>query len=196
MANIDKRIDDYITGSESFAQPVLTKLRRLVHIACPHVTETIKWGMPYFEYKGLLCHMAGFKHHCAFGFWKAELMHDAAMLIENNGKAMGHAGKITSLKDLPDDRVIIERIKEAAKLNEEGIKLPVQSRNNIEIIIPEILFNALHKKRSAYEIFNKLPPSHRKEYVNWINEAKTMETKMKRCGRVVEMVLSGKQKRE
>lgn len=194
MANFDKRIDNYIQKSEPFAQPILMHLRKLVHKACPDVTETIKWGMPYFEYKGMLCNMAAFKHHCAFGFWKAALMKDAAMLIENNGKAMGHAGKITSLKELPQDRVMIERIHEAIRLNEEGINLPDRNRSTIEVIVPEVLSRELRKRRNAFNTFNKLPASHRKEYVDWVNESKTQDTKQRRCEKVVEMLLHPKSK--
>ncbi len=194
MANFDKRIDNYIQKSEPFAQPILMHLRKLVHKACPDVTETIKWGMPYFEYKGMLCNMAAFKHHCAFGFWKAALMKDAAMLIENNGKAMGHAGKITSLKELPQDRVMIERIHEAIRLNEEGINLPDRSRSTIEVIVPDVLSRELKRKRNAFNKFNELPASHRKEYVDWVNEAKTLDTKQRRSEKVVEMLLHPKSK--
>ena len=104
--------------------PILTHLRHLVHVACPNVQETIRWGFPHFDYKGIMCSMASFKNHCAFGFWKASLMKDAEVLKYNNQKAMGHAGKIQGLPDLLSDKIIILQIKEAMTLNEDGIKLP------------------------------------------------------------------------
>lgn len=189
MATLDSRVDAYIKNAEPFAQPVLHHLRNVVHRACPEVEENIKWGMPYFEYKGLLCNMAAFKKHCAFGFWKAALMKDASMLIENNGKAMGHSGKITSLADLPPNNALIARIKEAMKLNEEGIELPAKSPKKEEPLIPEILHKSLFGKRKAYQSFQALSASHKREYINWINDAKTAETKLKRSEKVVDMVL-------
>lgn len=192
MASIDKRVDQYIKNAQPFAQPVLAHLRGLVHKACPQVTETIKWGMPYFEYHGLLCHMAAFNHHCAFGFWKASLMKDAEMLVANNGKAMGHSGKITSLADLPADRVLIERIQDAVRLNEEGVVLPTRAKNKIEINIPDALTAALKRKRNAFKKFNELAPSHKIEYINWVNEAKTADTKMMRSEKAVNMMLHPK----
>ena len=70
MKKTDPRIDAYIKKAQTFAQPMLSHLRLLVHKACPHVQETIKWGFPHFEYKGVICSMAAFKQHCSFGFWK------------------------------------------------------------------------------------------------------------------------------
>ena len=188
----DKRVDVYIEKAKPFAQPVLKRLRALVHKACPEAHETIKWGMPYFEYHGLLCHMAAFNHHCAFGFWKAPLMKDAAMLIANNGKAMGHSGKITSLEDLPPDKVLVERIHDAMKLNEEGIELPSRQRSKEQVRLPDALIAALRRKRSAFRKFEGLSRAHKSEYINWIDEAKTAETKKNRSEKVVEMILNPK----
>ena len=191
---IEKNVDNYIENAADYAKPILRHLRKLIHRVCPDVKETIKWGMPYFEYKGILCNMAAFQHHCAFGFWKASLMKDAEMLVANNGKAMGHSGKLKSRADLPPDSVIIERIKEAMHLNEEGIELPSNSQKKIDIEIPEILQKTLNGKRNVFKIFNELASSHKKEYVQWVNDAKTIETKMRRSEKVVEMILNKQRK--
>ena len=98
MATKNPRIDTYIEKAAPFAQPVLKHLRKLVHKTCPEVEETIKWGMPCFEYKGLLCSFASFKEHCTFGFWKAGIMKDAAVLLGKESKsAMGHLGRAVLL---------------------------------------------------------------------------------------------------
>src|SRR5947209_17857964 len=137
--NTDTRIDTYIEKSVTFAKPILRHFRTLVHKACPDATESIKWGMPFFEYKGIICNMAAFKNHCSFGFFKAGLMKSAAELQANNGEAMGHLGKITSLQDLPADEVLIGYIKEAAALNESGVKkaTPKKTTEKKELAIPE-----------------------------------------------------------
>ncbi|MEY4931584.1 MAG: hypothetical protein RI909_2308, partial [Bacteroidota bacterium] len=111
----EKRMDAYILKSADFAVPILNHLRELVHVACPDVEEKIKWGMPFFDYKGEgLCNMASFKQHCAFGFWKAPLMKDKTLMENAKGEtAMGHLGRIISLKDLPSDAALIRYIKEA-----------------------------------------------------------------------------------
>ncbi|HET7219540.1 MAG TPA: DUF1801 domain-containing protein, partial [Vicinamibacterales bacterium] len=116
MATHDPRVDAYIAKSADFAKPILLHLRKLVHKGCPDVQETIKWGVPSFEYKGLLCGIAAFKQHCTFGFWKSELvLADAA-----KRDAMGSFGRITSLDDLPADTTLIAYVKKAAALNANG----------------------------------------------------------------------------
>jgi uncharacterized protein YdeI (YjbR/CyaY-like superfamily) len=190
----DKRVDTYIAKSANFARPILHHLRSLVHEACPDVEEIIKWSFPNFSYKGMLCSMASFKQHCAFTFWKGALMKDAGQLIRNNKTAMGHLGKIGSLKDLPPDKKIISMIKEAMKLNENDIKLPARRKtiSNKEIEIPAGLQNELKKNKDASTIFNNFSPTHKREYIEWINEAKTEATIMKRIETTIEWIMEGK----
>src|SRR5689334_12878262 len=110
----DPRIDAYIEKAQPFSQPILKKLRQLIHTACPEVTETIKWGMPSFEYKGPMCGFAAFKQHCVFGFWKTKLIDDPKGYMQERsaqgGDAMGNLGRITSVKDLPPDKVLLDFI--------------------------------------------------------------------------------------
>lgn len=191
---MDKRIDNYIAKSADFAKPILTHLRKLIHTACPQVEETIKWGFPHFDYKGMMCSMAAFKHHCVFGFWKAALMKEANAFKENNVTAMGHSGKITNLADLPSDKIIIGRIKEAMRLNDEGIKLPERNKSEKkpEIIVPEALKKELVKFKKATATFNSFSPSQKREYTDWINNAKTEETRNKRVLTTIEWLTEGK----
>ena len=194
MLQKDKRIDAYILKSGDFAKPVLNHLRRLVHTACPNAEETIKWGFPHFDYKGMMCSMAAFKQHCAFGFWKTALMKDAKEMIGKNEYAMGHLGKIKSLADLPPDKKIIGWIKEAMKLNDDDVKLPERKKTASpkEIEIPDALQKALNKNKTAATAFNNFSPSHKREYIEWVNEAKTEETKNKRIAQTIEWVAEGK----
>ncbi|MEO8766371.1 MAG: YdeI/OmpD-associated family protein [Ginsengibacter sp.] len=194
MDNKDKRVDEYISKSAEFAKPVLMHFRALVHEACPGIQETIKWSFPHFDYKGMLCSMASFKQHCAFSFWKSALMKDAKEMTGKNEHAMGHLGKITSLADLPADKKIITWIKEAVKLNDEQVKLPgrKKSATKKEIEIPEALQKALNKNKVAGKTFNDFNPSHRYEYLEWITEAKTEETRNKRIATTVEWLTEGK----
>src|SRR5436190_3668388 len=108
----DARIDAYIAKSADFAKPILTRIRSLVHAACPEVEETMKWSFPHFLYKGMLCSMAAFKEHCALGFWKANLI----LSKEASDDAMGHFGRIKNLSDLPADKTLISYIKKAMQL--------------------------------------------------------------------------------
>lgn len=191
----NKKIDDYIAKKADFAKPILTHLRKIIHTTCPAVEETIKWGMPFFEYKGdNLCWMAAFKQHAAFGFWKAALMKDAVLMENAKAEtAMGHLGKISSLKEMPADKKIISWIKEAMKLNEDGIKLqkpkPVASK---PIDVPDYFLKVIKKNKKAWATFQKFPPSHVKEYVTWITEAKREETRNSRMEKAIAMMEEGK----
>lgn len=135
------RINLYISKSADFAKPILIHIRELVHTACPDVEETMKWSFPHFDYKGMICSMAAFKQHCAFGFWKAALMKDKSLVANAESEsAMGHFGKITSLKDIPSDKKMIAYITEAMMLNDNGVKLPAKKKevaDNKEIKAPD-----------------------------------------------------------
>ena len=196
MAKKEKLIDAYIAKSAGFAKPILNKIRELVHKACPDVEEKMKWSMPFFDYKGeMLCHMASFKQHAVMGFWKVPLMKDS-ILVENakSETAMGHLGRIGSLKDMPSDKKITAWIKEAMQLNDNGIKLPAKAKpaDKKELIIPDYFTKVLSKNKKAKQVFENFAYSHRKEYVMWITEAKTEETRNKRMETALEWLAEGK----
>src|SRR6478609_11453391 len=153
MATRDKRIDNYIMNSAEYAWPILDHLRELVHRACPKVEETMKWSFPHFQYKGILCSMAAFKHHCAFGFWRASLMTDPYKVLNTKEKtSMGSLGRITTLKDLPSDKILLQYIKEAVKLNDNETKLPSRGKPKLtikDIAMPDDLAKALKRNKLA-----------------------------------------------
>jgi uncharacterized protein YdeI (YjbR/CyaY-like superfamily) len=194
MGTKDARIDAYIAKAQPFAQPILKKLRTLVHKAVPQVEETMKWSFPHFDYKGeMMCSMAAFKQHAAFGFWKAKLMKEAASLGANQQEAMGHLGRITSLQDLPKDAVLVKWIKEAARLNDAGAKVvryPAKTRAPLKV--PRYIAAALKTSPRASATWAAFSPSHKREYVEWIAEAKTEETRQRRIATALEWLAAGK----
>ena len=194
MPLTDPRVDAYIEKSQPFAQPILRHLRQLVHKACPEIEETIKWGFPHYEYKGLVCNMASFKAHCTFGFWKASLMKDASKFLEPVGKtAMGHFNRLTSIDDLPSDKIMISYIKEAVGLNEMNATVPRKKVVSKEPVTRHEQFSAaLKKNKKALDNFEKMSPSHQKDYNSWINEAKSEVTRTRRIQTALEWILEGK----
>lgn len=188
-----EKIDAYIEKSADFAKPILNHLRKLIHEACPDVEEKWKWSFPNFDYKGPFCSMAGFKQHCAFGFWKASLMRDPHNILGASREAMGQMGRITSLSDLPPDDVLIAYIKEAKELNDKGIKLPSKPKREITaLVIPDYLATALEQNAEAQETFENFSFSHKKEYVEWLVEAKSEDTRNKRLSKAIEQMSEGK----
>jgi uncharacterized protein YdeI (YjbR/CyaY-like superfamily) len=190
MGKKNPRVDEYIAKAPAFAKPILVEIRERVHAACPDVEETIKWRQPSFEYKGLMCGMAAFKEHCVFGYWKAPLVLGAAA---EGANAMGYRDKITSVADLPSKRAFRAHVRKAMELNEAGITLerPVKERKP-EIVVPADLAAAVKKNKKAQATFDQFSPSHRREYIEWVTEAKTDATRATRLQQTVEWLAEGK----
>jgi uncharacterized protein YdeI (YjbR/CyaY-like superfamily) len=193
----DPRIDAYIKKAAPFAQPVLKHLRTLIHATCPEIEENIKWGMPSFEYQGNVCGFAAFKAHCTFGFWKQSLLKDPKGLLEptSDNSAMGNMGRITSLKDLPSDKVLAGFIRQAVALNAQGIKVtkPKVTTKVLPEPHPEFV-KALQADKKALTTYTAFPPGQKREYLEWINEAKTKTTRDKRIETAIIWLGEGKKR--
>lgn len=189
MPKTDPRVDAYIAEAAPFARPILAHLRALVHRAEPAIEETMKWGMPFFEREGIVCHLAAFKAHCAFGIWRGGQLEKTG----KEGEAMGQFGRIATLGDLPPDAAIVALAKKAVARNLAGEKAarPVK-RAKQPIPMPAELAGALAKNRAARTTFDAFPPGQQREYLEWITEAKTAATRDKRIATAVEWLALGK----
>jgi uncharacterized protein YdeI (YjbR/CyaY-like superfamily) len=189
----DPRIDAYIENAAPFARPILSRVRELVHEACPGVEETMKWSMPAFVHAGaILCGMAAFKQHASFGYWK-----HALVLGEGEPRdGMGSYGKLTSPKDLPAKKTLLAHIRKAAKLNEQGVKAPAtrKSAPKPPPAAPDDLVAALGANKAAKATYDAFPPGCKREYVEWIVEAKREQTRAKRLAQAVEWMAEGKRR--
>ena len=179
--NRSPKIDEYISNSAEFAQPILMQIRALVHQAHPDIEESIKWGKPSFEYKGIVCHMAAFKTHCSFGFMKYKLIKG----VEKTG-GMNSFGKLRSVENLPKEDVMLMFIKEAIHLNEIGVQLPKNIKKKKDLILPEAISKALNNNLKANRVFNDFAYTYKKEYIEWIAEAKRGTTREKRIIQMLE----------
>jgi hypothetical protein len=190
----NSRVDAYISSAPDFAKPILNHLRELVHTACPDVQETMKWSRPHFLHNGLLCGMSAFKRHCAFGFWLGEMVLGAASTAAAGRDGMGQFGRITSLADLPGDKQLLTLIKKAVQLNDSGVKRPAAPRTAEKqaLILPGCFTAALKKNKKALATFEAFSYSHKKEYVEWITEAKREETRQKRIETMLTWLAEGK----
>ena len=189
----DPRIDAYIERAAPFAQPILAHVRELVHEACPQVEESIKWGMPSFSHAGgILCGMAAFKQHASFGFWK-----HALVVGEGEPRdGMGSYGKMTSLQDLPPKKRLLAHIRKAMQLNEDGVKAPAarKSAPKSPPETPDDLAAALKENKPAQATFDAFPPGCKRDYIEWIVEAKREDTRAKRLAQAVEWMAEGKRR--
>ena len=186
-------VDTYIAKSAEFARPILTRVRAAMHKACPRMEETIKWGVPFFEYKGVVANMAAFKQHASFGFWKQRLMKDPAGLFPSRGDSSMGGKKIRSVAELPADAVLIRYIKEAVALNEDGTKVPRPPRKKRPPPkSPPDLAAALKRNAKAKASYEAFTASQQREYVEWITEAKREATRQKRLATAIAWMAAGK----
>ena len=200
--SLNPKVDAYFGKARSFAQPILWHLRGLIHKGCPGVDETIKWSRPFFEYKGkILCNISAFNEHCSFGFWGEEIgaVLREAKVVQDGG--MGSLGRITTLKDLPSDKQMLGFIRQARGFIDSGqYTSPIAARHKVvkapkaPIETPEDFFAALKKNKAAAKVFDAFSPSCKREYMEWITEAKRAETREKRIVNAVELIAEGKQR--
>lgn len=193
MGAKDPRIDAYIEKAEPFARPVLKKVRALFHKGCPKLEETMKWGAPSFDYQGMLGGMASFKQHVSYGFWKAKLMDDPQGILKSATGQSNFSFKASSIADLPDEMVLVAYVKEAKRLNDAGVNAPAKKRKPRKAIeIPDYFQKALNRNKKAKSTFDGFPYSKRRDYVEWLTEAKREATREKRLATAIEWLADGK----
>jgi uncharacterized protein YdeI (YjbR/CyaY-like superfamily) len=191
MVTADSRVDAYIAQSAPFARPILAYLREVVGEACPQGEETIKWGSPHLTYKGrLVCGMAAFKQHATFGFWQG-----GKVLGEALGRAeaaMGQFGRLTDVSQLPPREVLEDYVRQAVCLIDEGATRKPTKAARPALPVPEDLARALAAMPAAQATFDAFPPGQRREYIEWLTEAKRDETRQRRLAQAVEWMAEGK----
>ncbi len=194
MPNGSPQVDAYIAKSAPFSRPILKKIRSLFHKACPQIEESIKWGFPHFEFQGVVAGMAAFKQHVRFGFWKGRLLGDPHKLFAVMGKTAMNMSRLTDVAELPSDKILLDYIRAAVALNEQGVKLPARKKpvRKKLLVVPDDLARALISNKRARVTFEGFSPSHRREYVEWITEAKRAETRAQRLATTLEWLAQGK----
>jgi uncharacterized protein YdeI (YjbR/CyaY-like superfamily) len=193
-------VDAYIGKAKPFAQPILWHVRELLHMSVPGVEEEMKWSRPFFVYRGIILgNISAFKEHCSMGLWGEEIT--AKLRAEGlvSSEAMGSFGRLTSVKDLPADKKLAAYFKFAAKAIDDGsrtksIERPVQRVAKPELDVPEELTVALKKNKVAQKVFEGFAPSHRRDYIEWIVDAKRDETRAKRVTQTVDWLAEGKRR--
>jgi uncharacterized protein YdeI (YjbR/CyaY-like superfamily) len=186
MATKDRRVDAYIEQAADFAKPILKEIRARVHATCPTCEETMKWSTPAFDYKGPMCGMAAFKAHCMFGFWKAPL-------VVGGANPHNRYRQIKSVADLPAEKEMAALIRKAMSLNDEGVVVERAPRTKkAPARLPADLVAALQKNKKARTAFDAFSPSHKREYIEWITEAKREGTRLKRIETAIRWIAAGK----
>lgn len=189
------KVDTYIQKARPFAQPILTHIRQLVHKACPEAVETIKWSRPFFEYRGVIvCMMAGFKSHCTLMFWGKEMRTLTA-------DAKNNLRRITGIDELPSDKTLLAWIRESAANIDSGSYIsPIAARSKVAkapqpaLKAPPQFTKAMNQNPKARSAFAAFSPRCKREYIEWIAEAKRPETRDKRIAEAIEWIAEGKER--
>lgn len=185
----DPRIDAYIARAAPFAQPILRRVRRLVGRACPEATEAIKWSSPFYvRGSAILCATPAFKQHCALIFWHRGMKE----VLARDGIQTSAIRRLTDSRDLPSDAALLRYLKQAAALASAGRPARPAGRRRPEPKVPADLAAALRKNAKAAQAFRGFSPSHRREYIEWITEAKRPETRTRRLAETLKLLAAGK----
>ncbi|HVW94653.1 MAG TPA: DUF1801 domain-containing protein [Mucilaginibacter sp.] len=195
MEQYDPRVDAYIAKAAPFAKPILEHVRQIVHEASPLLKETIKWGMPFFDYKGPVCMMSAFKQHCGFGFWKSSRLNDPNGYLKGSDDeaAAGSFGRIEKMDDLPPDEALTDFVLQMIAINESGIKEPKKPVvPKAELPMPDDFKDMLSGDVTALGYFEDFSPSKKREYLEWFAEAKSETTRQKRMEQALEWIGEGK----
>ena len=197
--------DEYIAAAAEFAGPILEKVRAHVHKACPDVEESMKWSHPHFGYKGMLVGMSAHKAHVNVTFWHGAELEDPDGLLEVVGKTKMGNLRAEKVSDLPNQRTFVKFVKEAMRLNEAAESAPSKPQRKTgkkagkkattaarSVDAPDDLLIALRKKKRALATYDAFSYTNKKEYVEWVTEAKREATREKRVAQAVEWMSEGK----
>lgn len=180
--NASKLIDKYLTSKAPFANEICLLLRDLIHKSDNLIIEDWKWNIPVFHKNGMVCGFAGFKKHVSLTFFNGVLMKDKHQLFSDDCNAQKtRTIKFFHVSDINENQ-LLGYFKEAFSLSEIPIKKEIQKK---EIVIPDLLQNALDNNEIAKANFNKMAYTYRKEYALHITDAKREATKIKRLEKVI-----------
>lgn len=192
-------VDAYIAKSPDFAKPILAHVRKLMHKGCPRIEESIKWGVPAFEREGIVAMMAAFRKHVAFGFWSERLVReklgaDADRMFPKDAKPGMGGRRYLARAELPADAVILRAVRAAVALNEAGERPKRALKRKPSPKAPPYLVAALKKNAKARATYARFTPAQRREYVDWLREAKQAATRERRLAQTIEWLAAGRQR--
>jgi len=184
---MDPRVDAYIAKHNNFTE-ILTTIREI--LLSTEFEETIKWGMPTYTIgKKNVAGIGSFKSHCGIWFFQGGLLKDTRKVLSNaqEGKTQAmrqwrftHDSKI-------DKNLILSYINEAIDNQKKGIRIkPIKK----PLIIPPELAVLLHDNKVLSISFEALTLSKKREFADYVTEAKREATKAKRLEKIIPMILN------
>jgi uncharacterized protein YdeI (YjbR/CyaY-like superfamily) len=185
-----KSVDTYIMESGSWMNTLL-ELRELMLIA--GFEETVKWGIPVYclENKNLVG-LAYFKSYAGLWFFQGAFLNDKGGVLVSGTEGQTKAQR--QLRIYPNEKLktaLIKRfIKETVTNHKAGVHL-VKAKPK-ETILPEELKTALSQNKIAHKKFALLAPYKKREFADYISQAKRVETKKARLEKILPMIEEGR----
>ncbi|WNW02328.1 YdeI/OmpD-associated family protein [Tenacibaculum sp. HL-MS23] len=187
---MNTKVLDYITAKNKWTQEL--KLLRSVLLELS-LEETIKWGAPVYVYKNKnIVGLSAFKNYCGLWFFQGMFLNDDKKVLKNAQEEKTHAMRQWQFCALNKIDVVLvkEYVLEAIKNSENGKEFkPI--KNTKPLIIPTELQMALDDDDALRACFANFSLSKKREYANYISEAKRETTKYKRLDKITPMILKG-----
>ena len=191
-------INTYIAEQDEWKRRILVRIRQLIHQTDPGITEAWRWDKPHFDHEGIMVGMCAFKEFVSVWFHKGALIKDPGKLFEALGK--GEEKGLRAYKihenEAIDEPSFIELVKQAIALNLKGTTLAEAKGPRKALVIPEDLESVLHKDPTAWANWEAFTYTHKKEYAEWVSDAKKDETRKRRIAQALEMIREGKGKED
>ncbi len=183
------KVELYITKKAKW-EPELALLRKT--LLSTNMEETIKWGAPVYTYKSKnIVGLAAFKNYCGLWFFQGGLLKDTHKVLMNAQEGKTKAmlqWRFYTLDEIHSD-LIKEYVLEAKQNVDEGKEIK-PNRAKKELIIPEILQKALDSNEAFKSKFETFSLSCKREYADYISEAKKETTKQNRMKKIIPMILN------
>ncbi|HMU13353.1 MAG TPA: DUF1801 domain-containing protein [Flavobacteriales bacterium] len=195
---ITEQINLFIAEQAEWQRKPLARLRQLIHTADPNVEETWKWNCPHFDHAGIMIGLNAFKEHIAVWFHKGALIKDPKKLFEPLAKGEEKGMRTYKLHegDAINEAAFTDLVKQAVALNEKGTKLTDAKPARKALETPEDLEQVLHKDPTAWANWESFSTSHKREYIEWVTDAKQEETRKRRIAQALEKIREGESQNE
>lgn len=187
-----EKIERYFSEEHQFKKAI-TVLRELV-LKTP-LEETYKWMFPTYTLEGKnVLSICKFKAHFGIWFFQGVFLSDPYSKLRNaqEGKTQAmRQWKFTAENEINKPKVLAY-INEAIENEKKGLKLIPKKKNTVKLNIPELLATALKKNKVASSAFENLSTYKKKEYSEYIANAKRETTQLSRLEKILPMIAEGK----
>ena len=185
---MDTSVDTYIDKHSNFKKQ-LTKIREI--LLTTELQETIKWGMPTYTIDGKnVVGMGSFKAHFGIWFFQGALLKDTDKVLSNAQEGKTQAMRQWRFTDVSkiEGNTILRYINEAIDNQKKGLQIkPVQKK---PLHIPKELTDTLNENKILSNSFEKLALTKKREFADYISEAKREATKASRLEKIIPMIMN------